>query len=310
MPARIKGIIFALISSGTFGLIPLFSLPLLKGAHMNEFSILFYRYLFSAFAIGILCLIQKKSLKINNKQLITLFILSLFSAATAMGLIHSYRYITSGIATTIHFLYPILVTLLMTLFFKEKKSVLLFLAAGISLTGVCFLCWTDNGFINTKGLLIALSTVFTYSSYIVTLNKSEASKLDSKVVTFYIILFNMLFFFIISVSTRGIDKIPIKYFLNVLLLALLPTVVSNIALVIAVKNAGSTITSILGSMEPLVAVIVGAFYFSESFGWHSLVGLFLIIISVIMVIIGANRNSKKKKIRYAVDIKPFHQAHH
>ncbi|WP_280673258.1 MULTISPECIES: DMT family transporter [unclassified Dysgonomonas] len=288
-----KGISYALISSGTFGLIPLFSIPLL-GEGMSQASVLFYRFLISAILMGSICLLRKKDFRIDRKHMLPVVVLSLFYASTSLLLLFSYSYIPSGISTTIHFLYPILVSIIMVAFFKEKKSTILFLAAALSVIGVLVLCWTDAANVKFAGVLIAAATIITYSTYIVGLNQTSASKIDAEVLTFYVLFLGACLFFIFALATTGIGTIPsFPAFGRLFLLALLPTVVSDLTLILAVKNIGSTVTSILGSMEPVVAVLVGVFYFSEHFDIVSLAGITLIITSVIMVVV---RSSKKKEL--------------
>ena len=69
------------------------------------------------------------------------------------------------------------------------------------------------------------------------------------------------------------------------MLALIPTVVSNLALVRAVKSIGSTLTSVLGAMEPVTAVCVGIFLFGEAFTTSIGVGIALIIVAVMVIIL-------------------------
>lgn len=282
-----KGIFYALISSGTFGLIPLFSIPLMTSSHMGLPSILFYRFLFSALFMGLICLFKQQSFKISKKDTLTISWLGLLYAATAMCLIYSYKHIPSGLATTIHFLYPIAVSFLMVAFFKERKSIVLSLAAVLSLVGVALLCLSDEGNVNIIGIAIASITVITYSVYIVGINQSSVNKMGAEILTFYILLSGtILFFLFATTSTVGIEVIPsVEAWGGLFLLALLPTVVSDLTLILAIKYAGSTITSILGSMEPLVAVFVGVFYFSEFFNLNSAFGVLLIIVSVTLVIV-------------------------
>lgn len=288
---RTKGIIFALISSGTFGLIAFFSLPLLKGG-MHAPSILFYRCLMATLLIDLICLIRKKNLRISPKAAAQLICLGLLYPITAMGLLYSYSYISTGVSTTLHFLYPISVSFLMIIFFREKPSKNLLFAAILSLIGVALLSWSDEGFISTRGLLIVLLTVFTYSIYIVWLNSKEIKKLDSETVTFYVMLFGIFIFSVYAHFTTGIQLIPDTGSLfNLIGLSVFATVLSNLALVAAVKYAGSTITSILGSLEPVVATFVGVLHFHEPFGWNSLFGLLIIIGAVMLVVL----SSKKKK---------------
>ena len=215
-----------------------------------------------------------------------MLLLGLLYTITAVGLIYSYNYISSGVSTTIHFLYPVVVSCMMIIFYKEKMSSKLLLAAILSLIGVALLCWSDSGFISTRGLLAVLMTVFTYSIYIVELNKPSLSKIEPEVIAFYVMLFGTFIFSVFSYSTTGIEIIPDQTSLfNLIGLAIFATVLSNVALVAAVKCAGSTITSILGSMEPLTATVIGILYFNESFGWNSFLGLFIIIGAVIVVIL-------------------------
>ncbi len=258
-------------------------------------SILFYRFLFSAIMMGGACLAQKKNFKISTKEFNRTFILALFYAATALGLIYCYLYIPSGVATTIHFLYPVLVTVIMTTFYKEKKSALLFLSAVFSLIGVGFLTWSGGSMLNPTGIFIALGIVVTYAIYIVGINKSGVEKIDSQTLTFYILFFTAFILGIFAFSTTGIQKISNSFeWANLLLLAFLPTVISNLTLVLAIKYAGSTIASILGSMEPLVAVIIGILFFNEDFGFFSSIGLLLILTSVVLVIFLSKRQDVTK----------------
>lgn len=291
---KTEGIIYALVSSSTFGLIPLFAVPILMMGTISGPSILFYRFGFAAVFIGLVGLIQGKNFRIDFKQGTKLTVLGWFYAATAMWLLESYSMIPSGIATTIHFLYPVLVTLIMVTFFKEPKSVWIFGAAIVSIAGVALLNWT-GGEVNYEGIATVLITVVTYAIYIVGVNKSGVDKMDPIPLTFYVLLSGALMFAAFAEMTTGIE--PIKDWntgLNLALLALVPTVVSDLTLVMAVKRVGSTVTSVLGSMEPLVAVLVGIIYFSEPFGFKSALGLVLIIGAVIVVIL---KSGNKKEGR-------------
>lgn len=295
---NVKGIIYALISSGTFGLIPMFSLPLMNDEGIGLPTILFYRFLLSSVMMGVICLLKKESLKISSQHLATIFGLGLLYAATALCLIYAYKYIPSGVATTIHFIYPISVSLIMVLFFKERRSMILMLSAILSLLGVAMMCWTTGGeTINEVGVIIASVTILTYSVYIVGINKTSISSMNAEVLTFYILLSGAIIFMFFAFATTGIESVSgVSAWAHLVLLAFLPTVLSDLTLILAIKYAGSTITSILGSMEPLVAVFIGVIYFHEFFALSSFFGLLLIIISVILVILfGARKKVVESK---------------
>ena len=287
---NIKGVIYALVSSSTFGLIPLFSIPIILSGSMAVPSLLFYRFAFATLAMALAGIVLQKSFRIKPLMLLKISVLGIFYASTSMGLTLSYEYMPSGVATTIHFLYPVLVTMIMVTFFGEKKSRTLILAAALSIIGVALLSWGE-GEIKIKGLLLVLLTVATYATYIVGVNQSGVEETDPVVLTFYVFVASTVMFALYSAFTSGIEPIRDSSTLfGLLMLALLPTVISDFTLILAVKYVGSTVTAILGSMEPLVAVLVGVFYFSERFGWESVLGLALVIIAVTMVV---KRQSKR-----------------
>lgn len=289
------GSIAAVIAAGTFGMIPLFSIPLME-AGMNEASILFYRVLFSGTAIAAVCLAKGKSIKISRTTALRLLGMSFIYTATAVALMYSYNYIASGTVTTIHFLYPVIVALLMAVLYKEKISAKIMGAAFFTLAGVALLSWTGNGFSNAKGVALALSTAVTYALYIVGLNQKGIKYTDSKVVILYIMMFCTAIFGSLAHFTGGISAIPgTSSWINILLLAFVPTIISNMALVKAVKYAGATITSILGSAEPLVAVAIGVTIFSEILTLNGIAGLVVIIAAVSYVIVSESKKGHVKE---------------
>ena len=296
---NLRGVLYAVVSSATFGLIPLFSIPLLQGG-MSSPAILFYRFGLAAAMMGLIALATRRPLRITWPQTGTLLLLGAMYSVTALGLLRSYTYIPSSVATTINFLYPLGVAIVMTLFFREKNSVWLLVAILISLVGVALLSWGDIGGPQSDRAIVGVgfagATVLTYTIYIVGVKKSRISRLDPMIQAFYVLLFSACFFLVYALSTTG-APLPGKWHLwqNLLLLALVPTVVSNLTLVLAIKEIGSTMTSILGSMEPLTAVLVGVLHFGEKFGLDSASGLILIITAVIIVLLP--HRPRKKNIR-------------
>lgn len=290
----IKGILYAMISSGTFGLIPLFTIPLVGEMGMNEPNILFYRFLISMLLMGAICIVRGDSFKISSKDIAPIFSLGVLYALTGLFIIYSYNYISSGLATTIHFLYPICVSFLMVVFFKEQKSKSLLIAALLSLVGVALMCWSGTGEMSLIGIGLAALTILTYGMYIVGLNQSKVGQLPANTLTFYILLAGSFIFLVYTQSTTGISAIPSLKAAGYLVgLAFLATVISDLTLILAVKHTGSTVTAILGSMEPLVAVTVGVLVFSEFFSYQSLIGFVLILLSVVLVILADQRKKKQ-----------------
>ena len=299
---NISGVFYAVVSSASFGLIPLFSISLMDtGIAMP--SILFYRFAVAAAIMAIVVLLTGRNFRIERRYMPSVVWLSLLYAVTAILLLASYRDIPSGVATTIHFLYPLAVTLIMSMFFKERATITTLIAVGVSLAGVALLTWGNHSVGDYKhGVLLVLVTVATYAIYIVGVMKSRASRVDSVVLTFYVLMLGALIFFLYALATSGVDSIHRwSNWRDIVMLALLCTVLSDLTLILAIKRIGSTMTSILGSMEPMTAVIVGVLYFDERFDTTSVIGLLLIVVAVVLVIVQSRDvNSGGGRGRYSV----------
>ena len=283
---KVNGLLYGLLSSASFGLIPLFTIPAMQAGMQFE-SILFYRFLFACLALGGILLVNGQSFRIKRQDIPSLFLLALLYLMSAVFLFWGYKFMASGVATTIHFMYPVLTTLIMMLFFKEKKSGWRIAAIASAVAGVYFLSGdTKTGSFSFLGLFIVLLSALGYALYLVTMSQLKIGQMKGLLLTFYVFLFGGILLFI---GTETISQLqPISEWHtagNLILLALIPTVVSNLALVRAVKSIGSTLTSVLGAMEPVTAVCVGIFLFGEAFTTSIGVGIALIIAAVIVIIL-------------------------
>lgn len=289
------GVAYAVVSSTTFGLIPLFTISLLA-LGVGSPTILCYRFLLATVAMAIVMLLTRRNFRLPMATMVVVAVLAILYATTAILLMESYKYIPSGITTTIHFLYPLAVTLTMAWLFKERISYIIYIAVLVSLVGVALLAWgshTEGDF--KRGVTYAMVTVVTYAAYIVGVMRSRAARVDSVVLTFYVLAFGALLFFLYALATEGIEALhSLSSWRDIIMLALVCTVLSDYTLVLAIKHIGSTRTSILGSMEPLTAVVVGVVYFGERVDVVSVVGLVLIISAVVMVIVQSKPQEEEK----------------
>lgn len=283
---RITGLIYAIISSASFGMIPMFTVPAIK-AGMDNSSIIFYRFAFSTLLFSLLILCKRPDMRIREKAILPLLILTLFYAFCSLFLLTSYSYMPTGVATTIHFLYPVFVTVLMVAFFKERLSLKLIASVVLAISGVALLSLNGGGgAISMKGVAIVLVTVFCYGSYIVGVNKTKVKEMDSMAVTFYVLLLTTVFCIAnIAISGHTLQAIPDMHIgLNLVMLGFIPTLVSNLCLVLAIKHIGSTTTSILGCMEPLTAVVIGVLFLGEQLVPMQYAGIAVVLISVLIVL--------------------------
>ena len=275
---KLNGFLYGLLSSASFGLIPMFTIPAMQQGMQFE-SILLYRFAFATLALGVILLIDGQSFRINRRDIPSLLLLAFFYLISAVFLFWGYKFMASGIATTLHFMYPV--------FFREKKSIWRFMAIALAVAGVFFLSQgDDSGSITFTGIFIVLLSALGYALYLVTVSQLKVGQMKGLRLTFYVFLFGSLLLFIGIGTTGHIQPIPNLHTAgNLVMLAIIPTVISNLALVRAVKCIGSTLTSVLGAMEPVTAVCVGIFMFGEPFTNSVGLGIILIITAVTVIIL-------------------------
>ena len=167
MKRRSTGIINAIIGSSSYGTNPLFALPLFaNGIGVN--SVLFYRYCLATIIYGAyIRFVKHLSFKISFNQGIALFVLAILFSLSSLTLFTAFNYIPSGIACTILFIYPIMVAVISTVFFKEKITLVTVSAIALTLSGIIFLNNNREVSINLKGLIYVLISALMYALYMI-----------------------------------------------------------------------------------------------------------------------------------------------
>lgn len=287
---KLNGFLYGLLSSASFGLIPMFTIPVMREG-MQFPSVLVYRFTIATVALGILLLIRKESFHITRHDLPRLLLLAVFYLSSSLFLIWGYEFMPSGIATTLHFMYPVLTTLIMMTVFHEKKSIWRIIAIALAVAGVYLLSVSGESgqSMSLIGLIIVLLSALGYALYLVAVNQLNVRHLKGLKLTFYVFLFTSVFLVAGVGIQGGIQPISSgEMAINLILLAIIPTIVSNLALVQAIKHIGSTLTSVLGAMEPLTAVCVGILMFGEPLTLSIATGIILILSAVTIIIAKQN----------------------
>lgn len=297
---RLSGYLYAALSSSTFGLAPLFTISLLV-AGFSPYEVLAYRWGIASASLGVFGLCLKESFRIGRKDLAAVLLLSVLRAATSFSLVIAYKNISTGVASTIHFMYPLFVALVMMFCFGEKKSLPLLAAIVVSLVGAGLLSYGEIGGARDgviAGMQAAALSVFFYGGYIIGVRKSRAVNVPSTALTFYVMAFGALFFVIGGLFTDGIRLADsASSWLSILGLAIPATAVSNITLVKAIKNIGPTLTSIFGALEPLTAVVIGILLLGEQFTYRSMAGMTLVLCGVLWVVHYQNQLKTNGKLQ-------------
>lgn len=255
MNTKTKGYILGIIAAAAYGMNPLFALPLYK-AGMNPDSVLFFRYLFAIPVLGIMIKARGRNFKLQRKEVLPLVIMGLLVALSSLALFLSYNYMEAGIASTLLFVYPIMVALIMAFVFKEKLTLLTISCILLALVGIGLLYKTSSGStLSTTGIILVMVSALSYAIYIVGVNRSILKEIATLKLTFYILLFGMTLFLVRVDFGKSLLTVDTWYLWgNLIALAIFPTAISFLCTTQAVQYIGSTPTAILGALEPLTAV--------------------------------------------------------
>lgn len=298
MNAKAKGYILGSIAAASYGMNPLFALPLYK-AGMDPDSVLFFRYLFAIPLLGIMIKARGRSFKIQRKETFPLIIMGLLVALSSLTLFLSYNYMAAGIASTLLFVYPIMVALIMAMVFKEKLALQTIVCMLLALGGIGLLYKSEDGStLSLIGTLLVFASSLSYAIYIVGINQTSLKNVATLKVTFYVLLFG-LSLFVARLLYSGVLNTPDKWYLwaNLLALAVFPTAISFLCTTGAIQYIGSTPTAILGALEPVTAIFFGIAVFGESLTVRESFGLVMIIVAVTFVIAGGNITSQLVRFR-------------
>ena len=285
-----------IITGVTYGLNPLFAVPLMKQG-MSVDTILFFRYFLAALILGVWLVVRRESFRVNLHQLHRLVVLGLFFSLSSFSLFEAYHYIPSGIATTIVFLYPVLVAIIM-MFLKVYPTWQVWVAIVMTFTGVLFLSKGGGAqSMQWTGFALAFASALSYAMFIVIVNRSRSvHMISNSMLTFYALLTGVVVFSVYA----AVEHVPlfsgvhgISSWASLTGLAVLPTIVSTATLAMAKRIIGATKASVLGVFEPVTAILVGAMAFGEDITANVVIGISLAMAAIVFMIVSPGKVSKE-----------------
>ena len=276
-----------IITGVTYGLNPLFAVPLMNNGASIE-SILFFRYTFAVVLLASFLILTRQSFRITARQAGVLLALGVLYTSSSIFLFEAYNYIASGLATTLIFLYPVLVAIIMV-FLRVVPSWPVWLSIAATFGGVIIMTQGSGGdSLNPIGIALSLGSALVYALFIVIINRSKAiAQISNTLLTFYSLTVGAIVF----LGKISFSDAPISAgittggdWLNLAGLALLPTIVSTATLAIATRNIGATKASVLGVFEPITAILIGTLMFGEPLTTNILLGIGIAIVAVTFMI--------------------------
>ena len=230
-----------------------------------------------------------EKLSTSRRELGLLVVLGLLFAGSSIFLFASYEFIPSGLATTLVYLYPVFVALIMV-FLHFYPSWQTWLSIVATFGGIILLSSSSQGAdIQLPGIFLAVLSALSYAHYLVIVNRSSRIKnVSERTITFYALATGTILFFIMRLIqggslVEGVDT-PADW-ANLVGLAIVPTILSLLTLAVSTRFIGPTKTSILGVFEPLTAILIGTALFGEPLTWKMGLGIAICVAAVVFMIL-------------------------
>lgn len=292
MNVKVKGYLLGALAAASYGMNPLFALPLYSDG-MDPYSVLFFRYLFAIPILGIMLKARGRTFAVSRHDLLPLVVMGLLLAMSSLSLFLSYNYMEAGIASTMLFVYPIMVAVIMAIFFREHITAQTASCIFVALVGIALLYkGSDGATLDATGVMWVMVSALSYALYIVGVNRPRLKGIATLKLTFYALVFGFSIFIVCTDFGRALT-FPSAWYKwgNLVALALFPTAISFLCTTQAIQYIGSTPTAILGALEPLTAVFFGVTVFGEALTPRLMFGIVMIIAAVSALVAGGSITS-------------------
>ena len=279
-----SGPVFAILSAILFGTMPLFTKIAYAGG-CNSYTVAFGRFLTGALAAGIvIAAVPGLSLRISGSEFKKIVLLSLFYAVTPVLLYESYQTISTGLATTLHFTYPVAVMVLTAVLFREKLSRRKLLCLCICAAGIAGF-YRPGAQEGSLGMFLAVLSGFTYAIYILLLGKSGIKRLHVMTITFWISALASAEIGIFAAFSHKLS-LPAAWEPWAAMggLGVFATVMALAFFQLGVFYCGEVKASLLSTFEPLTSVLIGIVVFHEAMTLRILAGMILILLSTLLLV--------------------------
>lgn len=281
---RNKGILLVMSSALLYGFAPVLCSMTYQYGN-NPITLTFFRSFFVVLILGGIMIKDNISFRCEKGELVKIVSVALFGSVLTTTLLNSsYLYIGVGTATTLHFMYPLFVTLICHFVYHDALSRKHMIALSIALTGVVlFLDFKDLS--KMKGIVMALISGVTFAIYLVGIEKLKLSKMNSIKLSFY---FALTVSAVIGVSGTLTNQMvlnqPLISYVLMLGVAIMAQWLAVVFLQKGIDVLGSSLASLFSMFEPVSCLIFGAVLLNETVVFAQLIGCALILGGVLILV--------------------------
>lgn len=276
-----KGKACLIISAALYGVAPLFA-KICYGGGANGITLTFLRASLSLPLLYVWMKINGISLKLRRSELKKVVLLGIFGGAVPIVLLYaSYNFISTGLATTLHFVYPLIVVIASALLYREKMSMIK-IAASVMVTIGIFLFADIEAAADTIGIALALLSGVFYSFYVIYIERSGLDEMNYVKLTFYVMLIMSAVTACFGTALGGLTfEMTGGAWLFAAVISLTVTLGAMPLFQAGVRYEGATAAGIVSTLEPIISVAAGAVFLGEAVGAAQLFGMVMIVAGVI-----------------------------
>ena len=292
MKKTAKGIGMTAGAGIIFGAFPIFTTLFVRyGGDVDTFNL--YGFLLTVVFLAAYILITKRSFRLETKSVGFVVLAGLANVVTRILLTYSYEYLDVGIATTLHFMYPLFAALIGTLLFREKMPLYKWIAFVIASASVSLFAtgFTSGG--QFIGIALAVSSAVCFAVYMLITEKAGLSEMDPIVFVFYVSLVSAIGCVGMGVATGSlVAAIPGKALVVLILCAIVNNVLGFALQQQGVKYMGAAMAALFSLFEPIFSCVFGAIFLQQAMGGRSVLGILIILLCLVAIVVLDHRSEK------------------
>lgn len=277
-----KGKLFLIISALIYGISPVLAAIAYRGG-VNGITLTFLRSSISIPILYAMIYADGRRLRLPKFILKKVIVLGIFGGALPILLLYlSYNYIATGLATTLHFIYPLIIVLSSAIIYREKLSRVALSAVVFVTVGIFMFSDISRG-ASTTGIILAILSGIFYSFYVIYIDKSGLDSMDYLVLTFYVMMIMSASMLVFGAATGALsfDISPLSWSVSAII-SIIITIGAMPLFQLGVRYEGASTAGILSTVEPITSVILGAAFLGERIGAAQIMGGAMILMGVIL----------------------------
>ena len=292
--SRILGTFYVFLSAVVFGFTPILANLSYAGGN-NGVNMAFLRAIIPMPALMLLAWKTSPGYRPSAKQVRTGALLGCLNFGCSLMLYSSYSYIPVGIATTLHFLYPLFVMLYHVVRHGERPGAAKWCGLLLGVLGAALLIEMGEGGLSPFGMVLALVSGVLFAAYIIILQQEAEDPLP---------LYRLM---TVTSAAGGILCAAAGAALGSLTVSLTPQAwlfAAAAALLVSIGGAavfqagvrlvGDKDAAVYSLLEPLTSIIFGLLLLNEMLTARKVVSCLLILTGLLITALADVRAAKQK----------------